>query len=139
MKLLSLTALLLCAVLLLSGCATGKKTMPEEPSAPSTDTESPRYEEQYDLSASDEATLWFRFSSEPYLAPESRTITPTQGQSYEMALLETLFSGPLFADGWIVRETAERLWEEHQTGVRDRTYILFDLLVLSLFLETAGR
>ena len=52
---------------------------------------------------------------------------------------ETLFSGPLFADGWIVREAAEKLWEEHQAGVRDRTYILFDLLALSLFLEQAGR
>ena len=52
---------------------------------------------------------------------------------------ETLFSGPLFADGWIVREAAAKLWTEHQAGVRDRTYVLFDLLTLSLFLEQAGR
>ena len=50
---------------------------------------------------------------------------------------ETLFAGRLFADGWIAHPAAERLWREHQSGTRDHTYILFELLVLSLFFERA--
>ena len=42
----------------------------------------------------DKATVWFRFLNTPYLAPEDRAIVRTSGQSFETALLETLFSGP---------------------------------------------
>ncbi len=48
---------------------------------------------------------------------------------------ETLFSSSLFDDGWISRRAAEELWQAHQDNRHDNSYILLNLIVLSLFLQ----
>lgn len=40
------------------------------------------------------ATLWFRFGTEPLLAPESRHIAVSPTTPYELALMQALVSGP---------------------------------------------
>lgn len=40
------------------------------------------------------STLWFRYGTEPCLAPESRLVTASPAKSYEQALVEALISGP---------------------------------------------
>lgn len=69
------------------------------------------------LQSHQQATLYFRFLDEPYLAPESRTITQAPSQSYEMALLSELLSGPgthsadlsgLFPEGTRVLSTVKQ-------------------------------
>ncbi len=40
------------------------------------------------------ATLYFRLGTEPYLAPESRVVSQSPSQAYEMALIAQLLSGP---------------------------------------------
>lgn len=63
------------------------------------------------------AVLYFRFLDEPYLAPESRIITQAPSQSYEMALVNELLSGPgtqsvelsgLFPEGTRVLSTVKQ-------------------------------
>lgn len=44
------------------------------------------------------ATLYFRYMSEPYLAPESRVITQTPSRPYEQVLISALLSGPTAHD-----------------------------------------
>lgn len=46
------------------------------------------------LQTRENAALYFRYLTEPYLAPEYRTVTQAAGQSYEMALIGQLISGP---------------------------------------------
>ena len=47
---------------------------------------------------------------------------------------EALFDGPLIAEGYINAKPLTTLWLAHQSGRRDFSYILWNLLVLSLFL-----
>ena len=47
---------------------------------------------------------------------------------------ERLFGGALA--GWVRKPAVETLWREHQSGRRDRSYPLFALLMLALFLES---
>lgn len=49
---------------------------------------------------------------------------------------EALFSSKLYEDGWISRPVAEQLWKNHQDGVNDNSYILFDIIILNIFLES---
>lgn len=91
-------ALLLC-LLLCSGCAALEVNPMLENVAtvvPGTDPILPEAQEEgvSALQSQQQATLYFRFLDEPYLAPESRTITQAPSQSYEMALLSELLSGP---------------------------------------------
>lgn len=51
---------------------------------------------------------------------------------------EVLFSERMFHGGWVTRQGVESLWKEHLDGVRDHSYILCNLLVLSLFLEDSA-
>ena len=86
-------ALLLAACLALGGCAAVRDPLPESTIIPGTDPVLPAVNEE-GRRIREEATLWFRFLDEPYLAPETRAIVQLTGQSYEMALLSALFSGP---------------------------------------------
>lgn len=47
---------------------------------------------------------------------------------------EALFDGPLITDGYINAKPLTTLWLAHQSGRRDFSYILWNLLILSLFL-----
>lgn len=48
---------------------------------------------------------------------------------------EVLFSRKLYEDGWLSRPAVEQLWNDHQKGSRDFTYILFNILILNIFIE----
>ncbi len=88
-------ALLLALSIGLCGCASvTTQPIPESTLLPGADTVLPGASDNTGRTAQNEVTLWFRFSGEPYLAAETRTITQLTGQSFEMALLEALFAGP---------------------------------------------
>ena len=89
-----LSLLLAGCLLLLTGCGQSTQPIPESTIAPGVDTLLPSPGEAQTMDLHGEATLWFRFLTEPYLAPETRIITQQSGQSYEMALLNALFAGP---------------------------------------------
>lgn len=117
----TLLALLLCAALC-AGCApVGVNPMLEAVATvvPGTDPILPEAQEDGSaaLQTHQQATLYFRFLDEPLLAPESRTITQAPSQSYEMALLGELLSGPgthsadlngLFPEGTRVLSTVKQ-------------------------------
>ena len=48
---------------------------------------------------------------------------------------QTLFDGKLCNGEYFRRETVEGLWKEHLSGRRDHSYLLWSLLIFSLFLE----
>lgn len=48
---------------------------------------------------------------------------------------ELLFEGKLAVSGYFQAEVIEELWREHQSGRRDHSYILWNLVILSLFLD----
>ncbi len=84
--------MLLCA--LLSGCA--RQTSPLSPVL-TTDAAIPAVNTQAARPETTSATLWFRFTDEPCLAPESRTIETSPTMKYETALLAALVDGPASA------------------------------------------
>lgn len=85
-----LLPLLLCC-LLLAGCTRD----PLAPMAnPSTTSEVPAPVVAELPASRDQATLWFRFGEEPYLASETREIAFSQTESYALSLLRTLIEGP---------------------------------------------
>ena len=89
--------ILLCLVacaLLLSGCAPISSPIVETTPIPRVHSVLPSADEGQGRAAQSEATLYFRFQSEPYLAAEARAIRQLPSQSYEMALLTELLSGP---------------------------------------------
>ena len=47
---------------------------------------------------------------------------------------EAILDGAAVQDGWIRKEAAEHLWQEHLSGKRDHSYCLYNLLIFSLFL-----
>ena len=49
---------------------------------------------------------------------------------------EALFDGPLFSEGFIERVPLLKIWNDHQSARSDWSYLLWTLLMLSLFLET---
>lgn len=48
---------------------------------------------------------------------------------------ELLFDGKLIAESWIAERPLNRLWALHCAGKRDYSYLLFNLVALSLFLD----
>ncbi|MBS1371680.1 MAG: asparagine synthase (glutamine-hydrolyzing) [Lentisphaeria bacterium] len=48
---------------------------------------------------------------------------------------QALFDGKLCGDGYFRRETVMGLWKEHESEKRDHSYLLWSLLIFSLFLE----
>lgn len=89
-----LVLLLLC-MLLLTGCA------PRDPLTPmvstATDVTVPAPVDAGALPRESAATLWFRFSGMPLLAPEERTLSLSLTAPYELALLQALTAGPTAA------------------------------------------
>lgn len=83
---------LLCACLLLAGCA------PRDPLADmastATDLFIPAPEDDGAIRRSETATLYFRFGTEGLLAPETRTLALSPTAPYELTLLQALLSGP---------------------------------------------
>lgn len=51
------------------------------------------------LTGRENATLWFRFGDEPFLAPEERIIDTTPTRTFEQSLLTALIGGPAASDG----------------------------------------
>lgn len=83
--------LLICCCLLLGGCANDPLT-PMADGGSATDIPAPVVE---DLPVDrDQATLWFRFGEEPYLAAETRVISHAKTESHALAILRELFGGP---------------------------------------------
>ena len=88
--------LLLLLCLLMSGCTqvpgipTAEELPPAAIPAPAADN----------LPQSrDQATFWFRYGTEPLLAPETREITHSRTESHALALLRALMEGPSAAAG----------------------------------------
>jgi len=52
---------------------------------------------------------------------------------------QALFDGKLSTDGYFQKLTIRRLWKEHQSERRDHSYLLWSLLIFSLFLENNHR
>lgn len=83
-----LLPLLLC--LLLTGCTSDpllSMAVPGSPELPAPAVTG--LPESEDL-----ATLWFRFGTEPFLAPETRVITHSRTEGHAVAILQALISGP---------------------------------------------
>ena len=48
---------------------------------------------------------------------------------------EALFDSPLFSEGFVERVSLLKIWNDHQSSCSDWSYLLWTLLMLSLFLE----
>lgn len=94
-RLILLACLLLCASML-AGCSTAGLSLQGAISTrvPGTNPALPEAEAPDALSTRETATLFFRYLSEPYLAAETRIITHSPSQPYELALITELLSGP---------------------------------------------
>lgn len=57
-----------------------------------------------------------------------------RGEWRDLAATE-LFEGTLVSDGFIQPKTLHTLWAAHQSGRRDHGYLLWALLILSMFLN----
>lgn len=91
-----LLAALLCP-LLLGGCS---QLLPdpvrsaESTLVPGADTVVPHAEPGDAATSLREVTLYFRYLDQPYLAPETRTLTVAPDEPFELALLRELAQGP---------------------------------------------
>ena len=56
-------------------------------------------------------------------------------ESWKAPAQEKLFSSRLISEKFVNENTLKRLWDMHQSGVADHSYILWELIVLDLFLE----
>ena len=56
-------------------------------------------------------------------------------ESWKLPAQEKLFSSRLISGNFINESTLKRLWDMHQSGEADYSYILWELIVLDLFLE----
>ena len=86
--------MLLAALMLLTGCTAANTYLISATDVPGTNPVLPEAVDETPLDTRGEATLWFRFLNEPCLAAETRQVTQLPGQSYEMALLSSLLTGP---------------------------------------------
>lgn len=89
-----LLPLLLAMALLLSACSARDPLKPMEAPAPAESAAIPAPQPDADAAQPMEATLWFRFGTEPLLAPESRRIPVSPTTPWELALMQALLSGP---------------------------------------------
>ena len=89
-----LLPLLLALTLLLGGCAP-RDPLEEMVSAADAPIPAPQPTNVAPQEAA--ATLWFRFSSEPLLAPETRVLSLSPTAPYELTLLQALAAGPAAA------------------------------------------
>ena len=91
-----LMAVLLCT-LLLSGCS---QLLPDPVRSaqstlvPGVDTVLPDAEPAEAATSLREVTLYFRYEDQPYLAPETRSLTVAPDEPFELALLRELAQGP---------------------------------------------
>ena len=87
---------LLLALLLLTACTApgAGRTGTTATNVPGTAPVRPQAIAPEDLDSRETATLYFRYLSEPYLAPETRIITHSPSKPYELSLLTELLSGP---------------------------------------------
>ncbi len=84
-----LLPLLLC-LMLLSGC----RQDPLSPTVPFEPAQVPAPAVAGLPEGRQEATLWFRFGTEPFLAPETRLIEFPRQEGFALALLQALIEGP---------------------------------------------
>lgn len=86
---------LVLVMLTLTGCAAPASPLRATATlVPGTSPRLPESAPDETLSAREDAMLYFRYQSEPYLAPEGREITHSPAESYELALVTALLSGP---------------------------------------------
>lgn len=89
--------LILCFLLfcfLLTGCTVSGFTPRDALSTPLAGSSVPAAADSLYRVQAEPVALYFRYYDEPYLACEWRTISRTQSQSYEQALLDALVAGP---------------------------------------------
>ena len=91
-----LLLLLLTACLLLSGC-TARDPIAPMLTDPVEDQPIPSAASEASIPREAEVTLWFRFGTEPVLAPEIRTIDVSPTAPFEATLLQALANGPAAA------------------------------------------
>lgn len=87
-----LTLLLLLCCLALCGCRSQDPLTEVSSEAPASGL--PTASEESAARQRESATLWFRFGTEAYLAPESRVLSLSPTSPYELTLLQALVSGP---------------------------------------------
>ena len=56
-------------------------------------------------------------------------------ESWKAPAQEKLFSSRLISEKFVNEDVLKRLWDLHQSGTADYSYLLWDLIVLDLFLE----
>lgn len=114
-----LLLLLAASLALWSGCSGQRRDVNTNVATPAVSQGQPMPEAKDEsvVHQKGDAVLWFRYLNEPILAPEYRGITQVSGQSYEMALLTELLSGPstrrndlsaLFPEGTRVLSTVKQ-------------------------------
>jgi len=86
--------LLLLAGLLLTGCSAHDPLAPMAATVTDDRIVVPAPDDAALPDAHESATLWFRFGTEPLLAPEQRHISRSPAAPYELALMQALLSGP---------------------------------------------
>lgn len=91
---MGLLSLCLALCLLLTGCARVPTPLATATLVPGTNPVLPQAEAPEDLRSNQLAVLYYRFGSEPYLAPETTTLSLNPAEPYEMALLTALLAGP---------------------------------------------
>lgn len=90
-----LTLLLLLSILLLTGCAPSDPLSGMVSTATDVSIPAPQAPDMIPREAT--ATLWFRFSAAPLLAPEERVLSLSPTAPYELTLLQALAGGPTAA------------------------------------------
>lgn len=85
---------LFLACLLLTGCAANDPLAPMAVQTTQDTITIPAPDAEELAVMQETATLWFRFGTEPLLAPESRRIAVSPTTPYELALMQALVSGP---------------------------------------------
>lgn len=90
-----LLMLLVVCVFVLAGCTTNLSLNGSTAtSVPGVQSRLPEAQAPAALDTRETATLYFRYLSEPFLAPESRIVTASPSRAWEMTLLTALLSGP---------------------------------------------
>lgn len=85
-----LMLLLLCCLLLLTGCSRD----PIAPMASQSPAMVPAPSVDQMRESTNQTILWFRYDSEPLLAPEAREIVFTTAENHALAVLRALMDGP---------------------------------------------